>query len=608
MFGYKLIAGLTRKRTVDFVLSDSPFKRCMNVFDLTALGLASLLDAGLYVVIGQTAHSVAGPAIIMSFLVAAISSLLAGLSYAEFAARVNRGGSGYIYTYVAMGEIFAFLVGWCMITEFILSSASLAVACSQYINFLFNGSVYSFFEEEFGAWNLPILDPFPDLLAFGLVLIATAIICLGVKQSKRILDTTVFCNLLVITFIIFVGSFYADASNWSTIDKFAPYGWTGILAATPSCFYCFIGFDVIPSASEEAIKPAVSVPLAILLSLVISLFAYIAVIIVLTMMVPYYKLKDLAPLAEAFSTRAFGASKYIVSAGALFSMFSSLISSSFATPRLIYSVAYDGLIFGCFTDVNKEKKIPLRAVAVSGSLSALLALFFNMQQLVEMVSITTISTYTMVSLSVILSRYQTSPNSQTNEDQITVQTQSWLRALFTKRKSDKKETYTGKPQDDVTTACHASAAECTNTIVNVTLVIMMLSMFALCVSLKTWVIDADNIGPTTISFIVLYALISVACLVVLGLQPQSSANFSFMIPAVPLLPALSIFINLVLLTLLNSLTYVRFASWMAVGMVVYFLYGYHNSIEGKRPKSIELEFETLPGIPVIEKSTNLPTK
>lgn len=145
MFGYKLIAGLTRKRTVDFVLSDSPFKRCMNVFDLTALGLASLLDAGLYVVIGQTAHSVAGPAIIMSFLVAAISSLLAGLSYAEFAARVNRGGSGYIYTYVAMGEIFAFLVGWCMITEFILSSASLAVACSQYINFLFNGSVYSFF-------------------------------------------------------------------------------------------------------------------------------------------------------------------------------------------------------------------------------------------------------------------------------------------------------------------------------------------------------------------------------------------------------------------------------------------------------------------------------
>lgn len=132
-----------------------------------------------------------------------------------------------------------------------------------------------------------------------------------------------------------MGSFYADASNWSTIDKFAPYGWTGILAATPSCFYCFIGFDVIPSASEEAIKPAVSVPLAILLSLVISLFAYIAVIIVLTMMVPYYKLKDLAPLAEAFSTRAFGASKYIVSAGALFSMFSSLISSSFATPRLI---------------------------------------------------------------------------------------------------------------------------------------------------------------------------------------------------------------------------------------------------------------------------------
>jgi len=608
MFGYKLVAGLTRRKTDDFVPSDSPFKRCMNAFDLTALGIGSLLDAGLYVVIGQIAHSVAGPAIILSFVIAAVASLLAGLCYAEFASRVNRAGSGYIYTYVAMGEIWAFLAGWCMITEYVLSSASLAAACSEYINFLFNGSVYDFFKGEFGEWNEPALAPFPDLLAFGLVCIVTIIVCLGVKESKFVLDTTVLCNLLVVAFIVFAGSYYADASNWSTLEKFAPYGWSGILTAASSCFYCFIGFDTIPSASEEAINPSVSVPLAILLSLGISLIAYIGVIIVLTMMVPYYQLKDLAPIAEAFAARGFGASKYIVSVGALCAMLSSLLVACFATPRLIYSVAYDGLIFGCFTKMDKDRKIPLRAVVVSGTLSAFLALLFDMRQLVEMVSIMTITTYTLVSLSVILTRYQPSTPSLAYEDQITQRTQSWLRNLFSKRKKRTSDSYKKLPQDNVTTTCHASSTECVTTIANVTVTIMMLSMFALCVSLKTWIVSTDNMDTMTIFAVSLYALITVACLVVLAFQPQNSASFSFMVPGVPFLPALSIFINMVLLTLLQPVTYVRFSIWVTVGLFVYFLYGYHNSIEGRRPKSIELELDPLPGIPVIETNANLPFK
>ena len=562
MFGCKLITGLTRRKTIDFVVSDSPFNRCMNVFDLTALGLSSLLDAGLYVVIGQIAHSVAGPSTIFSFLIAAISSLLAGLCYAEFSSRISRNGSGYIYTYVAMGEIFAFLAGWCMITEFILGSATLARACSEYIDFLFNGMVYTFFKQEIGAWNLPILGPFPDPLAFGLVIIASLIICSGVKQSKRVMDVTVLCNLLVITFIVFVGSYYADTRNWSSIEKFAPFGWTGILAATPSCFFCFIGLDVIPSASEEAINPSLSVPLSILLSLGVSLFAYIAVIVVLTMMVPYYRLTDLAPIAEAFSARAFGGSKYIVSVGAICSMLSSLLASSFASPRLLYSVAHDGLIFGCFARVDTERKIPLRAVAVSGSLGAILALLFNMQQLVEMVSMATITTYVMVSISVILSRYQPFKNTSTYEDHGAERKHSWLRFSFSRRK-DRDQT---NPRDHVTEACNASATELTSTIANVTVTIMILSMSALCVSLRIWIADlANNTEPITICFTTLYAFITVASLVVLGVQPQSTASVSFMIPAVPFLPALSIFINLMLLTMLHSFSYVRFASWMAVG-------------------------------------------
>ena len=568
MFGYNFITGLTRRKTDDFIPSDSPFKRCMNVFDLTALGIGSLIDAGLYVVIGQVAHSVAGPAIILSFLIAAVASLLAGLCYAEFASRVNRAGSGYIYTYVAMGEIWAFVTGWCMITEYILSAASLASACSEYINFLCNGSVYNYFIEEFGVWNEPSLASFPDLVAFALVIIATIIICLGVKESKLVLDVTVVINLLVVTFIIFAGAYYADSSNWSTMEKFAPYGWTGILTAASTCFYCFIGFDTIPSASEEAINPTLSIPLAILLSLGVSLFVYIGVIIVLTMMVPYYQLKELAPIAEAFAARGFTASKYIVSTGALCSMLSSLLAACFATPRLIYSIAYDGLIFGCFTKINQDRKMPLRAVAVSGVLSAFLAFLLDMRQLVEMVSIMTLTTYTMVSLSVIFTRYQPNLESVANEGQLKQRTQSWLRALLRKRKKGPSDTYQKLPQtghDTVTTACHASPSECSNTVANVTVTIMLLSMFALCIYLKTWITSKDNIEATTIFAVALYAFVTVACLIVLQLQPQNCATFSFMVPCVPLLPALSIFINMLLLTLLQPLTYIRFAIWMTIG-------------------------------------------
>lgn len=540
----------------------------MNVFDLTALGIGSLIDAGLYVVIGQLAHSVAGPAVILSFGIAAVASLLAGLCYAEFASRVNRAGSGYIYTYVAMGEIWAFVTGWCMITEYVLSAASLAAACSEYINFLCNGSVYKYFMEEFGVWQAPALASFPDLLAFALVLIVTIIVCLGVKESKLVLDITVLCNLLVVTFIIFVGAYYADASNWSTMQKFAPYGWSGILTAASSCFYCFIGFDTIPSASEEAINPTVSVSLAILLSLGISLFVYIGVIIVLTMMVPYYQLKDLAPIAEAFAVRGFAASKYIVSTGALCSMLSSLLAACFATPRLIYSIAYDGLIFGCFTKINEDRKMPLRAVAVSGLASAFLAFLFDMRQLVEMVSITTLTTYTMVSLSVILTRYQPNLESVANEGQLTQRTQSWLRTLFKKRKKGPSDTYKKLPQsgqESVTTACHASPSECSNTVANVAVTIMLLSMFSLCVYLKTWITSTENIEAVTIFAVTLSAFVTVTCLIVLQIQPKNCVTFSFMVPCVPLLPALSILINMLLLTLLQPLTYVRFAIWIAIG-------------------------------------------
>ena len=377
----KVCKNLTRRKTTEDWFSESPLKRCLTTLDLTSIGVASVVGAGLHVITGELARDIAGPAVILSFFLAGVAAFFSGICYAEFGCRIPKAGSAYVYSYVAVGEFWAFVVGWNMILEYLIAAASLARACSEYIDSFAQGYIYKFFMEDVATWNVSALGSFPDFLAVALALIFTVIVLLGARKSSLINNVMTFINLSVITFIICAGLYFVDGKNWK--PHFAPFGVGGVLTAAGSCFYAFVGFDVVAIASEEALNPKRSVPLSIILTLAISFLAYIGVSTVITLMLPYDQLCRFAPLAEAFAQRGFSGAKYVVATGGLCALLSSLLTATFAVPRVVYSIATDGLLFKWLVHVHEKTKVPVRATLVNGVLIAILALLLDVKQLVS---------------------------------------------------------------------------------------------------------------------------------------------------------------------------------------------------------------------------------
>ena len=377
----RLCDNLTRKKSDDLFLSDSLLRRCLSTIDLTSLGVGTVVGAGLYVVTGELARDVAGPAVVLSFILASFSALLCSLFYAEFGCRIPKAGSAYIYTYVAMGEIWAFVVGWNIILEYVIAGASLARACSEYIDAVFQGEIYHFFLNDIATWKHAGIGPFPDFLAFGLVVTVVILVCLGTRLSVNVQKVVTAGNFLVILFMIGYGLFFAKFQNWT--NDFAPYGTRGILRGAASAFYAFCGFDVITTAAEEAVNPQKNIPLSLILVVTISTLAYFGVATVLTLMLPYNHLDPFAPLAQAFAQETFPAAKYIVSIGGICATVSALVSTVFSPSRVIYSMSIDGLLFRWFSDVSDKTHSPIKATIVTGCFTALLAMIFDINQLVS---------------------------------------------------------------------------------------------------------------------------------------------------------------------------------------------------------------------------------
>ena len=335
---------------------------------------------GLFVVTAQLAREVAGPAVVLSFLIAAISAALSAICYAEFGCRIPRAGSAYVYGYVSLGEIWAFLVGWNMVLEYIIAGAALARAASEYVNSLAGGSIYKLFAKV-TIWDFPFLADFPDFLALFLALLAAVIILLGPRRLSTFNKMMVIVNLLVAAFITVVGLFFTDLTNWT--KSFAPYGAGGVLKAASSCFFVFVGFEIITTASEETINPKKTIPLSIALSLTISTIAYMGVGTALTLMLSYREMPHFATIAEAFAHNGLPLAKYVVAIGGLCATLSGLVTACFAAPRLIYSMAADGLVPRCFSTVNESTHVPVRAATIVGIIIATGATCLELSELVS---------------------------------------------------------------------------------------------------------------------------------------------------------------------------------------------------------------------------------
>ncbi|XP_020285104.1 cationic amino acid transporter 2 [Pseudomyrmex gracilis] len=383
--------------------SKQKLQKCLTTLDLTSLGVGSCVGTGMYLVAGMVAYRVAGPGVVISFIIAAIASIFSGACYAEFGVRVpHTTGSAYMYSYVTVGELIAFIIGWNMVLEYLIGTSACACALSACLDALANGAISGAIADSVGT----IFGRPPDFVAFVITILMMLLLVAGVKKSLVFNNVLNAINLAVWVFVMTAGMFYVDSDNWSKHDGFLPYGWSGVFTGAATCFYAFIGFDIIATTGEEATNPKRSIPLAIVSSLIIILIAYVTSSMVLTLIVPYHQVDQDSALVEMFGQVGAYKCKYIVAVGALAGLTVSMFGSMFPMPRIVYAMAQDGLIFRSLSEVWPTTGTPAIATLTSGLCAALVALLIQLEVLVEMMSIGTLLAYTLVSTCVLILRYQ----------------------------------------------------------------------------------------------------------------------------------------------------------------------------------------------------------
>ncbi|XP_019376794.1 PREDICTED: cationic amino acid transporter 3 [Gavialis gangeticus] len=600
-FGKKLI----RRRVLDLGSEETRFARCLSTLDLIALGVGSTLGAGVYVLAGEVAKEKAGPSIVLCFLVAALSSVLAGLCYAEFGARVPKTGSAYLYSFVTVGEIWAFTTGWNLILSYVIGTASVARAWSSAFDNIIGNHISIFFKNHTSMGSVGgVFSEHPDFFALILVFLLTGLLAFGVSESALVNKIFTAVNLVVLSFVIISGFVKGDVKNWQLSEEnylndtvkasnedasigplgsggFVPFGFQGILAGAATCFYAFVGFDCIATTGEEAKNPQRSIPIGIIVSLLICFVAYFGVSAALTLMVPYYLLNKESPLPEAFKAVGWEPARYVVAVGSLCALSTSLLGSMFPMPRVIYAMAEDGLLFRFLSKVHTRTKTPLMATVVSGIVAALMAFLFELKDLVDLMSIGTLLAYSLVAVCVLILRYQ--PNQLSFSKGLEM-------VELHKQEEEKAMMDPDMSSGDLNKECSLRSlisrrgrtpTKLSGRIVYISTSVIAVLITILCVVLAQTMDSLLSGSAIWITICVVLVAITLVPTIIIWRQPESNARLTFKVPGLPLLPLFSIFINVYLMMQLSPGTWARFGVWMLIGFAIYFGYGIRNSVEAQ---------------------------
>jgi len=404
-------SNLLKTKSVEQLVGDAEsgakaLKRTLTAMDLTLLGIGAIIGTGIFVLTGTAAANNAGPAIMLSYALAGLACAFAALCYAEFAAMIPISGSAYTYAYATLGEIFAWMIGWDLILEYAVGSMTVAVGWSGYFQRILAGFGLHLPVWMSAAPAAGVEGAIVNLPAIIIVLIISALLVIGVRESARFNAAMVAVKLVAILFFIVVGVGYVKPENWS---PFMPYGFPGVTLAAGVVFFAYIGFDAVSTTAEEAKNPSRDLPIGIISSLVICTLLYLVVAGILTGILPVVQYKTdaqfiNAPVGYALAVINMDWAAGLVSAGAVAGITSVLLVMLLSQPRIFFAMSRDNLLPPGVSKVHPRFRTPYITTIITGIVVAIVAGFTPINVLGEMTSIGTLFAFVVVSVAVIILR------------------------------------------------------------------------------------------------------------------------------------------------------------------------------------------------------------
>jgi len=587
---------LFRRKSVDQILADvkvydvsgASLKKNLRLVDLTALGIAAVVGAGIFSTIG-TAAAHGGPAVSLLFLFTAVACAFSAMCYARFASVIPISGSAYTYAYASFGELLAWIIGWDLIMEYAIGNIAVAISWSDYFTGLMSGigvhlpdylvvdyltaargyqaaltelasgisvdQLNFSMKEAYIAWtSAPIVGSvrmIADIPAFTIVVIICTLVYIGIYETKVANNTMVLLKVGILLMIISVGSFYVNTENWT---PFAPNGFTGVLKGVSGVFFAYIGFDAISTTAEECRNPRKDLPRAIILALIVTTVLYVAISLVLTGMVSYNDLAVGDPLAFAFTELHLTKLSGIIAISAVIAMAGVLLVFQVGQPRIWMSMSRDGLLPKRFGKIHKRFRTPAFATVIAGIFVAIPALFMNLTEVTDLCSIGTLFAFVLVSGGVLVldehGKGRTAPY-DAKEFHI-----PYLNSRY------------------------------------------FLPLIWVGIGLLLWYMYYPTPGPSPIASLSLAREGSKSPLGDLGALSKLTYHeipiLLFVVIAIiltvfgiwkkwSLIPVLGLLTNLYLMAQLGTTNWLRFAGWLVIGLVIYFTFGVrHSKLRGKR--------------------------
>jgi APA family basic amino acid/polyamine antiporter len=389
----------TKPINADHHLTDTGLRRVLGPLDLTLLGIGAIIGAGIFVLTGVAAATHAGPAIVLSYVLAGFACAFSALAYAELAATIGGCGSAYGYAYAGLGELAAWVIGWDLILEYSVATSAVAIGWSGYAQ---NALAAVGIHLPASLLSPPASGGLINLPAALIVLSLAVLLALGVRESARANAVMVFIKLSAIGVFIAVALGHVEPANWT---PFMPFGWEGVAAGAALIFFAYIGFDAVSTAAEEARNPQRDLPIGILASLAVCTVIYMVVAGLLTAVAPYASLDNPSPVAEVMLRLGYPWIAGVIAAGAIAGLTSVMLVLYYGLTRVFLAMSRDGLLPPVFAAVHPRTQTPVRVILAAGLAMAAVAGLTPIGHVAELVNIGTLAAFFLVCLGVIALRY-----------------------------------------------------------------------------------------------------------------------------------------------------------------------------------------------------------